>query len=1574
MTVNDVDTTITQDMIDNGFITSLDVPDSGTLFVRATVEYADGSISGTGKDFARVGIIARDDADELELGDLQIAQIPVYTNETYDLLNLAEATDGSEGTLPFTVSESSNGTVDIEVSQTALVTVADAINIEIYDSNGDRVYVGTNNGDTPLVGNAVGLEFLGLTGNDTLTATVSGLEPGEYRIVVRNDESALEDLVNELTLADLGEAGVVLGPDNQDAVLDAVESALNGSILGPLGSVLGTTVRGVLEGVLDLTTDIGVGELVNIITGNAVINGLLGGAVDPLLDAIADALLSNTLTLLETTNITATLTEFDYADDTAITGNVIDPDGGIEGEDGEDTVTSTTTLTAITSNNVSESVPTSTEVGGVEVFTIVGQYGVLVIDETGEYTYTANGDYASAGQTETFTYTVANGIGSDMAELVIELAVDTTPPDAPTVNTPIADDDVVNGMEAEDGFAITGTGDFGDDVTLTNETGDVIGTAIVDISGNWSVLVDQADVDAMGEDSETITVIATDPFGNVSAPAAVVFDIDTVAPAAPTLNVNEAGTEITGASEADAFVEIDADGDGTVDYNTTADGHGNYVIDSSAAPLINGETVTATATDAAGNKSDPSSVEVPVKLVANDDPAVAGLDVTPTSSTTTSNDDSNLKDTETSALNLLGIGSFEVSVDFTVAANNIGSAEVNFSSTGIANVLDNGSLVLQKKDEDDNYVNVDSAASATGLLNVLDLLGDGVPDGYTLSGLTAGDYRLVGSVNPAVGLLTTGTLEVVTLTETSITEIDAIQAVNATGNVIDENDVSTDDTVVTTVTFDGNDTPIIASGDTSITGTYGTLLINADGDYTYTPTENASGIGKEDVFSYTIIDTETGSTDSATLTVSIESDYPAVDFPIDAVDDFATAELVVHPETTIHTVDEAASAGTLSDGVSEVEDTFTISNGSEGSAVFSVDSSGAAALTGGMHFTLEKQTGTGWIEIADEDDGNPPPLGGFLGGRFVIEVGDLEPGSYRVRAEIDAVGASSIELDGNVTIVTPNEPGVYDSIVASGNVISENDDVTLSTVVTAVDGAAVSTDIAGSYGTLTMNADGSYFYTPNPNVNVINQVESFEYTILDDYGNTDTATLTINITSDWASPAAEPTMDIIAVDDVVDAQEADDGFDVTGTGEDGASITLTDETGYVIGTATVAGGVWSIPVDQADVDAIGQGNVTITATATDTSNNVSDPVSRDILIDTQAVIEVTINDLTDDDIIDAADSDLITISGTVTGEFQAGDEVILDGLDGLDGTEVKGIVDAAGDWSISGVSKDHFMQDSDASFGVSISIDDDLGNTGTAQATKSYTVGPIAIDDVATAEIVVDGSEVTGVSATGNVITGLYSDYVTSGTVVSLVGSTAIDAATLIEGDYGNLIIGADGAYTYMPTTDIAGIDQIDSFEYTIEDASNGRTDTATLEVTIESDYTLPAAGARMMLGSDFTVADDEESIELPDTSMTSSKGLDTLSFEGADQNISLADIMEPEVIDIIDISGTGANTLNVAAEDIESDIYVQGDADDTVNLEGDNWSETGESTIKGGEVFNTWQSTDDSLAQIHIDTNVNII
>ena len=1560
LTVNGVDTTITQDMIDNGFITSVDVPASGTLFVRATVTYADGSQSGTGKDFARVGLIARDDTDELELGNLQIDQTLLYSNETYDLLNLAEGTNGSEGSLGFTVSEGSNGIVSIKVSQTALVTVADAINIEVYDSNGERIYVGTNNADNPLVGNALGLELLGLTGNDTLTAVVSGLTPGDYTIVVRNDESALEALVNDLTLAELGEAGVVLGPDNQAAVLDAVEAALNSS----LGLGLGTLVTGVLEGVLDLTTDLGVDELVNVISNNVVINTLLGGVVDPLLNAVADALLSNTVTLLETTEITATLTEFDYADDTVITGNVIDPDASVDSEYGEDTVNSGTTVTAITSNNTSESASTSTEIGGLEVFTIEGQYGVLVIDENGEYTYTANGDYTSAGQTEVFTYTIANGNRSDTAELVIELAVDTTPPDAPFINTPIAGDNVVNGIEAEDGFVITGTGNFGDTITLTDSTDDIIGTAIVDINGNWSVLVDQADVDAMDEGPETITATATDPFGNVSDPVTAPVEVDTLAPVV-TVTVNESGTEITGESEADAFVEIDVNGDGTADYNTTADGNGDYVIDTSGDPLINGETVIATATDAAGNESDPSTVVVPVKLVANDDIDAAELIVTPTSDPVATAPVDGVA-TGGSILNLLGIGDFEVSVDFTINANNIGSANVDFFSTGI-NVLDNGSLVLQKKDGGNNYVTVDSAASATGLLNVLDIItvGEEQVNQFSLSGLTAGDYRLIGYVNPGVGLLTTATLDVTPI-QMSLTDIDSIQAVNAAGNVIDDSDISTDDTVVTFV----NGQAVNASGDTIIPGTYGELLISAGGDYTYTPTENASGIGKEDVFNYTIVDTVTGSTDSATLTVSIESDYPAVDFPVDAVDDFATAELIVNPVTST----ELLNAGPVLVTVVTpriLTDEFDIAQGNTGKVVFTVVSDGALPST--TIYLQAKQTDGSWVDITD---GTPTAsLSGLLGNRVVLSVENLEPGEYRAYARSSGL-AATVSMSGVVTEVTPL-PDSYDSIVATGNVISENDDVTLSTVVTEVDGVTIaatgSTDIPGAYGTLTINADGSYFYTPRLNdLTVINQVESFDYTILDDYSNTDTATLTIKITSNWASPAAEPTITTpIASDDVVDSDEAEDGFDVTGTGEVGASITLTDQAGYVIGTTTVdAAGDWSITVDQVDVDAIGQGDVTLIATATDTSNNVSDPVTIQITIDTEAAIEVTVNDLTSDNVIDAAEAGAtVQVSGTVTGDFQVNDIVTLT----INEVDYMANVNAAGDYSINVAGSD-LVADDDGKIEVSVATTDALGNVGTANTIKEYTLGPIAVDDVASAELGVAtvGGAITAVSARGNVIG--ENDIVTSGTVVSEVNGMSIGVATLIQGNYGQLVIGSDGAYTYKPNNvDISGINQVDEFEYTIDDG-NGYTDMATLRVTIESTSSEPVS-ARMSASS-FTLADDtDDAIELPDTSLiTSTEGLDILSFDGENQVISLSDLIQPEVLDIIDISGIGANTLNVAANDVDSTIYVRGDNDDTVNLEGDSWSNV-EQTTSGDEVYNVWQSADDVSTQIYIDTDIiNII
>ena len=144
-----------------------------------------------------------------------------------------------------------------------------------------------------------------------------------------------------------------------------------------------------------------------------------------------------------------------------------------------------------------------------------------------------------------------------------------------------------------------------------------------------------------------------------------------------------------------------------------------------------------------------------------------------------------------------------------------------------------------------------------------------------------------------------------------------------------------------------------------------------------------------------------------------------------------------------------------------------------------------------------------------------------------------------------------------------------------------------------------------------------------------------------------------------------------------------------------------------------------------------------------------------------------------------------------------------------------------------------------------------------------------------------------------------------------------------------------------------------------------------------------------MPFDDSFIFADDssDDTIELPDTSLTfSSEGLDVLSFEGADQVISLADLMQPETLDIIDISGLGANTLNVAAEDISSTLYIKGDSDDTVDLGGagddlsdtdgasnpSSWIDTGvDVTDTSGQAYNVWQLDNDISTQIYIDTNI---
>ncbi len=757
-------------------------------------------------------IIAQDDSDNIDLGKLQVTTYPSVNNDSVTVLGVAESDSGTDGTLDFTVSEGANGTVSIEVSQTALVAVADAVNIEVYNSNGDRVYVGTTGGD-PLVGDVIGLELLGLTGNDTLTAVVSGLEPGDYTVVVRKSESALTTLVQDVELAELGDSGIVLGPNNQEAVLNAVETSLNTDY--PILQ-LGTTVKGILSAALLVTNELGVDELVTLLQDNTVLNTLLGGVIDPVLDAVAVALLSNTLTLLETTDVTATLTEYDFDSSTAITGNVIDPEASITNESGEDTVTVNTKLTDISSDNI-VSEPTSQLVDGVNVFTIQGQYGVLVIDENGDYTYTVNGDYASSGETDVFEYTISNGAAgnSDTAKLVIDIS--STAPDAPvtaaTITDNVANDgsgDVLIPSEfiADDGTTNDNTpslevaaGVLSDGETLQLVVnGNVVDAVITENADGSYILTPQTPLD---DAKYELSYNIKDAVNNVSGNApAVTVTVDTTSPAAvdneSTLNVNVTPTITTQETQTKTvggLLNLGVLSD-TIEVSLLSSNSGlTFVVPNNAT-----EQVTVDGTGFATL-------------------SVGGLTA------------------------LLGLG--DIDFDLLVYRVEDGSNDAVLVHKTEDWLVGNG--VLAARWNADNLVLPEFEGGGTyyvtlgnngGLLDV-DLLG-----GLSISTVSdvVTNYSPAGSIDGSVG-----------------------------GNVITDLGVDGADTVATgTVVSTVNGSTVIDG--TEIVGSYGTLTINSDGSYNYVANATFTGTyGDKDIFEYTIT-APNGESSSANLEITIDYD------------------------------------------------------------------------------------------------------------------------------------------------------------------------------------------------------------------------------------------------------------------------------------------------------------------------------------------------------------------------------------------------------------------------------------------------------------------------------------------------------------------------------------------------------------------------------------------------------------------------------------------------------------------------------------------------------------------------------
>ena len=172
-------------------------------------------------------------------------------------------------------------------------------------------------------------------------------------------------------------------------------------------------------------------------------------------------------------------------------------------------------------------------------------------------------------------------------------ANDSTAPGAPT-NLDVSDN----------GGAVTGSGEPGATVTIRGPGGGVIGTGTVAADGTFSVPLSPALTNG-----ETVTATQADADGNVSGPATATAN-DSTAPGAPgNLDVSDNGASLTGSGEPGATVTVRGPGGSVIGTGTVA-ADGSFSVPLSPAQT-NGEIVTATLSDAAGNVSGPATATAP---------------------------------------------------------------------------------------------------------------------------------------------------------------------------------------------------------------------------------------------------------------------------------------------------------------------------------------------------------------------------------------------------------------------------------------------------------------------------------------------------------------------------------------------------------------------------------------------------------------------------------------------------------------------------------------------------------------------------------------------------------------------------------------------------------------------------------------------------------------------------------------------------------------------------------------------------------------------------------------------------
>ncbi|SEJ27527.1 S-layer family protein, partial [Pseudomonas sp. NFACC07-1] len=690
----------------------------------------------------------------------------------------------------------------------------------------------------------------------------------------------------------------------------------------------------------------------------------------------------------------------------------------------------------------------------------------------------------------------------------------------------------------------------------------------------------------------------------------------------------------------------------------------------------------------------------------------------------------------------------------------------------------------------------------------------------------------------------------------------------------------------------GNDTstPAIGGLNTQINGTYGYLTLDANGNAVYHSNPNTvSAPGATDVFTYTVRDAD-GDESTTTITIDVHdiclvatpdheiSVYEkALDLNQDGQDLAPGTVTGSAPNATSETA-SGSLVGSISGAVGAV--TFALvgnATGAYGQLSLQPDGSYTYTLTSPATTTPHANDGPNVLSESFTYQATDS-LGNTVTSTIVIDIVDDVPKAHADFASVEEGGT----VNGNVldNDVLGADGGMVVGVRAGSDTSNP-----------AVGG--LNTQINGTYGYLTLDANGNAVYHSNPNtVGAPGATDVFTYTVRDADGDESTTTITVDVHNSCL--VAETDHDVTVYEKALDLTQ--DGQDLAPGTVTGSAPNATSETasGSLVGSISGAVGTVTFALVGNATGAYGQlslqpdGSYTYTltslATTTPHANDGPNVLSESFTYQATDSLGNTVTSTIVIDIVDDvpkahADFASVVEGGTVNGNVldndvlgadggaiigvRAGNDTTNPAIGGLN-SQINGTYgyltldangnavyhsnpDAVGAPGATDVFT-YTVRDADGDESTTTITVDVHNSCLVAETDHDVTVYEKALDltqdglDLAPGTVTGSDPSATGETASGTLV----------GSVSGATGAVTFTLVGNATGAYGQLLLHPDGLYTYTLTSPATTTPHAndgpnvlsESFTYQATD-SLGNSTTGSLVVSIVDDIPKAVASER---------------------------------------------------------------------------------------------------------------------------------